>query len=535
MPLRVVAYCRVSTDQEDQRNSLQNQKQFFEAYITQNPDWELVDIYADEGITGTSVHKRKEFLRMIAAAENGAFDLILTKEVSRFSRNTIDTIAHTRRMHSLGVGIVFINDGIDTRDRDGELRLTIMASIAQEESRKTSERTKWGQKRSMERGVVFGNNSTYGYETQDGALTIRPQEAAVIRQIYHKFLCEGKGTHVIARELYEAGIATPKARQQPWSSAMIHRILCNEKYCGDLLQKKYVTLDFLSHKKIRNRGQEAHIYLRNHHEAIVSRTIFDQTQQELHRRAPHSDNTQRYSNRYWCSGKIRCGHCGSHFVLRKANRQGGAVYRSWCCHARAQYGNWKPTQAGDKVGCNMRMLNDKTLTDCVCYVLQQLAFDTDALRRELLLEIASLCEPVRDNGAQAALLRQMRMVQQKKENMMDAYFSEAINKSELEIMKQRYDAEIAGLEQQLATQEKTQNTTSPNFASLSNLQLQALLFSEEVFHEVIEQIAVYSAYIEITVRFLPMRFRLWYEITGRGKTYQTIIQRCALVSLEDAQ
>ena len=156
--LRVAAYCRVSTDSDDQANSFESQKLFFEQKINENKDWILADIYADKGISGTSTSKRADFNRMMRDAKTGKIDRIITKEVSRFARNTVDTLQYTRELKSFGVGVLFINDNIDTFDSDGELRLTIMASIAQEESRKTSERVKWGQKRQMEKGVVFGRN-----------------------------------------------------------------------------------------------------------------------------------------------------------------------------------------------------------------------------------------------------------------------------------------------------------------------------------------------------------------------------------------
>ena len=191
--LRVAAYCRVSTAQDDQLHSLEHQRRYFAEYISRRPDWALVEIYADRGLSGTTVH-RPAFQRMIAAAQAGEIDLILTKEVSRFARNTVDALAHTRALRRIGVGVVFITDNIDTRQNDGEFRLTIMASVAQEESRKTSERVKWGQRRSMEQGVVFGCNNIYGFDLRGGRLTVKPEEAAVIRTVYHKFPHEGKGT-----------------------------------------------------------------------------------------------------------------------------------------------------------------------------------------------------------------------------------------------------------------------------------------------------------------------------------------------------
>ena len=179
--LRVAAYCRVSTSQEDQRNSLENQRRYFSEYISRQPDWELVEVYADEGLSGTS-SDRPAFRRMLAAAAEEKIDLILTKEVSRFARNTVDTLAYTRLLRRQGVGIVFIGDHIDTRQNDGEFRLTIMASVAQEESRKISERVKWGQQRSMERGVVFGCDNIYGFSLQGGELMVKPEQARADRR-----------------------------------------------------------------------------------------------------------------------------------------------------------------------------------------------------------------------------------------------------------------------------------------------------------------------------------------------------------------
>ena len=197
--LTVVGYGRVSTDDDDQLNSLNNQTRFFGEYIERNSEWRFGGIYADEGITGTNTRKRDEFNKMIREALAGNIDLIITKEVSRFARNTVDTLSYVRLLKSKGVGVVFINDNIDSRDKDGEFRLTIMASVAQEESRKTSERVKWGQKRQMERGFVFGNGP-FGYKCEKGVLKIQEDEAVIVRDIFNRYVYEQKGISVIAKE-----------------------------------------------------------------------------------------------------------------------------------------------------------------------------------------------------------------------------------------------------------------------------------------------------------------------------------------------
>ncbi len=276
------AYCRVSTDSFDQINSFESQKRFFKEYIGKNPDWFLTEIYADKGLTGTSTKKRRAFNQMIADARAGRFSLILTKEVSRFARNTVDTLQYTRELKRLGIGVYFMNDNINTLDPDAELRLAIMASIAQEESRKTSERVKWGQKRRMEQGVVFGRDML-GYDVRDGKLFVNPHGAEVVRLIFDKFVNEGKSTYKIARELSEAGYKTVTGNNV-WSNTVVLKILRNEKYCGDLVQKKTFTPDYLTHEKKYNHGEEEKVILRDHHEPIISRAQWDSAQTRLRSR-----------------------------------------------------------------------------------------------------------------------------------------------------------------------------------------------------------------------------------------------------------
>ena len=234
--LRVAAYCRVSTDRDDQANSFESQQRYFREYIARQPGWELAGIFADEGLSGTSTKKRLAFQRMIACARARMLDLIVTKEISRFARNTLDSIYYTRELKRLGIGVLFLSDNLYTLDGDAELRLTILASIAQEESRRTSERVKWGQKRRMEQGVVFGRD-LLGYDVRGGVLIVNEPGAQIVRDIFRKFVNDGKGAHTIARELNEAGV--PAARGGPWRSSVILRILRNEKYKGDALLREY--------------------------------------------------------------------------------------------------------------------------------------------------------------------------------------------------------------------------------------------------------------------------------------------------------
>lgn len=326
--MKIAAYCRVSTDREDQANSFESQMRYYREYIERTPGWELYQIYADEGMSGTSTKRRIAFKKMIADSKAGKFELILTKEISRFARNTLDSIFYTRQLRSYGVGVFFVNDNINTRDSDAELRLTILSSIAQEESRRTSERVKWGQKRRMEQGVVFGR-SMLGYDVQHGAITINEDGAYVVRRIYHKFLEEGKGTYVIARELKEEGFLPMNANE--WNSSVIYRILRNEKYCGDLVQKKTYTPDFLTHEKRYNQGEEALVVIKNHHKAIIKREQFDKVQKVLDCRSKQQEMRTKYSNRYFFSSKVYCETCGKPYTARLRKRADGSDYLVWRC------------------------------------------------------------------------------------------------------------------------------------------------------------------------------------------------------------
>lgn len=383
----VAAYCRVSTDNEDQANSFESQQRYFRQYIERNPDWELYEIFADEGISGTNTRKRKEFNRMIACAKNGAFDLIITKEISRFARNTLDSIYYTRDLKKHGVGVIFLNDNINTLDGDAELRLAIMSSIAQEESRKTSERVKWGQKRQMEQGVVFGRDML-GYDVRGGKMYINEEGAKIVRLIFHKFVNEGKGTHVIARELREEG--TQPMRVKEWQNTVILRIIRNEKYCGDLVQKKTYTPDFLSHEKKYNRGQEEFVIIKDHHEPIISRELFDEANRILDERSLSPEGKAKHSNRYPFSGKIKCGRCGASYVARYKTRKDGSRYKAWRCYEAAQHGSPHTDKAGNQIGCTGQSIRNEDAAHLMYLVTKDLKFN----RRKITDNLLSVIKPI---------------------------------------------------------------------------------------------------------------------------------------------
>lgn len=525
--LRVAAYCRVSTDKEDQRNSLAAQQQFFRSYITQHTDWSLAGVFADEGLSGTSIRHRPQFSELIRQALAGEIDLIVTKEVSRFARNTVDTLQVTRQLKEKGVGVLFLNDNIDTRENDGEFRLTIMASVAQEESRKISERTRWGQQQAMKRGVVFGNNSIYGYTICRGKLAVQPEQAEVVRQVYHKFLVERKGTYTIARELTESGIRPPLRPSGAWTSSMVLKMLRNEKYCGDLLQKKYYTTDYLSHHKVLNEGAEEKILLRDHHEPIITREQFEAAQEELSRRAGTAADKRRFSARYWFSGKVRCGCCGRSFTIKRTSRVGDREYQRFVCR-----GHYDVT-----VRCQMRSVRGEIILACAQRILQELALDEDRIISDLLQELRELRQAqagdtVNTEKLRAALQRQ----QDRKDRAQEAFLDGDLSRADMQRLTERCEAEMARLQEQLEQAAHRQASLArgeDRFGEIRALLEQELAGGENVLDEVIKQITVYEDHFIVKVAELPVSFRVRVEGDGVGQDFRTLITECVPVA-EDA-
>lgn len=509
--IKVASYCRVSTDSRDQANSFEAQQRYFREYIERHPDWELYEIYADEGITGTSTKKRVQFNRMINDAYSGKFNLIITKEVSRFSRNILDTIAYTRELKALGTGVIFMSDGFSTLDPDAELRLSIMGSIAQEESRKTSSRVKWGQTRQMERGVVFGT-SMLGYSLRNGKLTIDPEGAEIVRQIFHKYGVEKKGTTMIARELREAGIKT-RTGNPVWSNSYILKILKNEKYAGDLIQKKTITPDYLTHAKKYNHGEEALVICRAHHAPIVSRELWDLVQTEIRQRCRCNPDAAGHSNRYIFSGKIRCAQCGGRFISRVKKRKDGSSYRRWGCGTAARDGSRKFDAQGNEIGCDVgKQIRDDLAVDILKSVIRSLPVDL----QEILQNAASAASCAFNAEIPAAegpeaLWNKIGRIEEKKAKAMDAFLSGVFSREEFQQLRQRYDAEAATLRGRLENSAVSSEMDAESVRAAFYDQAEAIItcktVSEICFKTLLEFMRIHkSGLVEVKLNRLPI---LW--------------------------
>lgn len=507
--IRVAGYCRVSTEKADQTNSFAAQQRYFRTYIARQPGWALCEIYADEGITGTSTRKRAEFNRMIEDARLGRFHLIVTKEVSRFSRNILDTIAYTRELKRLGIGVLFMNDGINTLEPDAELRLSIMASIAQEESRKTSARVKWGQTRQMERGVVFGH-SLLGYDVRNGVLSINPEGAGTVQLIFRKYGEEKKSTAVIARELRAAGYRTA-AGSTEWSAGHILKILKNEKYVGDLVQKKSFTPDYLTHEKKINHGEEALIVMANHHPPIIDRPLWDTVQAELRRRS-RSAGARSCSAEYVFSGKITCGECGAAFVPRCKYRKDGSFYRRWGCQRAASAGKPHQLPDGSSAGCAVgRMLRDDTAEKLVKIALCSLLFEREEITRTVCTLAAEAIdwEENRLSDGEERIRTEIDRTEKKKEGVLDAFFSGEITPEEMQTMRARYDQQLAELRQRLIPPRELECPRDIHaIREMTAAVLRGDVVSDALNRSLVERITVFGdRHIELKLSGLPL---IWH-------------------------
>ena len=386
---KAAIYARVSTEHEEQLSALENQKDWYKPILEQHPEWDIVEMYVDEGVTGTSAKKRKNFMRMIADAERGKFDLILTREVSRFARNTVDTLQYTRSLKAKGVEVFFINDNIKTFDGDGELRLTIMATLAQDESRKTSVRVKAGQQTSMENGVIYGNGNILGYDRVGKEMIINPEQAETVRMIYDWYLA-GEGIRSIQFKLEQAGRLTAMGKTT-WHMTNISKILKNTFYCGIITYHKQWTPDYLEQKKINNHGEIERTLVQGTHEPIVTVEEFETVQKRFKKHQkeyPESGAGQKreYGKRQpidiWV--ELLICECGHRFNRRLWHRESGHNLYSYQCYSSI------------KTGTVRTRLNKGISIDGVCPVPMVPSWKLAMMAKRIFKEFSKDTKPIAD-------------------------------------------------------------------------------------------------------------------------------------------
>ena len=341
--LRVAAYCRVSTDEEDQLHSYQSQVEHYTELIHANPKWKAAGIYADAGITGTQTAKRDEFNRLIQDCMDGKIDMVITKSISRFARNTLDTLTHVRMLKERGIAVFFEEENINTLSMDSELLLVVLSSVAQQEVENTSQHVKKGLKMKMMRGELVGFQGCLGYDysPETKQLTVNPKEAETVKYIFHRYL-QGAGGKMISRELMELGYRTKRGGVK-WRDSVIIQIIKNEKYKGDLILGKTFTVDPLSKRRIHNLGEEDQYYVANHHEAIVSAEDWEAAQQIRKKRAQSrkqavAGKRELMTRKYTFSSMLRCGFCGSKLTRRCWHANSKYERVIWQCMQWAKYG-----------------------------------------------------------------------------------------------------------------------------------------------------------------------------------------------------
>lgn len=342
--LRVAAYCRVSTKKDEQLGSYENQKAYYTEKIMANPNWTMADIFADEGITGTSACKRKDFLRMIRQCRKGKIDMILAKSVSRFARNTVDTLSYTRELRSMGIPVIFEEQNINSIYPESEFLITIHGAFAQSESEGISSRVKWGKHQAMRTGKANIQYKTLlGYEKgPDGEMVVNAEQAETVRKIYELYL-SGQTLRNI-KETLETGGFKNSAGTTEWTTSNLRTILSDEKYCGDVLLQKTFIQDCISKKVIKNTGQLPMYLIENHHEGIVSREKYNAVQAEMARRKAAKSPSKRastglaaYTSRYALSDRLVCGECGTLYRRCTWTRPDGKRV-VWRCVSRLDYG-----------------------------------------------------------------------------------------------------------------------------------------------------------------------------------------------------
>lgn len=443
---RVAAYARVSTDSEEQLSSYEAQVEFYTRYIKGNPGWEFVDVYTDEGISGTNIRKREGFNRMVNDALSGKIDLILTKSISRFARNTVDTLTTVRTLKDHKVEVYFEKENIYTLDTKGEVMLTIMGSLAQEESRSISENVTWGKRRSMEEGKFsLAYKCFLGYEKgEDGLPRIVEHEAEIIREIYQLFL-GGSTVRSIADHLTAKDIPTPAGKKK-WSVSTIMSILQNEKYKGDALLQKTYTADFLTKKVKKNCGEVPQYHIENSHPAIIDAETFDLVQKEIERRNPHRYQLHRSSP---LNAKIICGECGG-FYGRKV----------WHSNSKYRKSVWQCNHKFDNEShCSTPNLNEYEIENAFVIAFNQMLDDKadhlvrlEALQKELS-DTSSLDEQLKTATSEhARLLAELRRYMEENTRQIQDQTEYNRRFSEMDTACQKQEEIIAQFKKQLIDQ-----------------------------------------------------------------------------------
>ena len=502
--LRVAAYCRVSTDDEEQKTSYEAQIGYYTEKINQNPEWQMAGIFADEGISGTQAQKRPEFLKMIRLCRQRKIDIILTKSLSRFARNTVDSLGYIRELRALGIAVISEKENINTLTAESEMLITIMSCFAQAESESISKNVSWGVRQSFKNGnVPMQYARLLGYRKgHDGNAEIIPEEAEVVKEIYRCYL-DGMSMNLIADRLNEKGLTT-KGGSSPYRKMVVQRILTNEKYTGDaLLQKTHVT-DCITKKMRKNNGELPMYLVKNHHEPIISRSDFNRVQEEMARRSAKrtiadkltKTGQGKYSAKYALSELLFCGECGEHYRRVTWTAKGFKEIK-WRCVSRIQYGKKK---------CHSSpTVDEQALHRAIVSAINEFCEVKDDVAKALCESITEVLDPNQNGSIQAAQQRIDELVRNMDELIMLATVPETAENAMSDIAK--FSEEMKMLREFIETEKAKQAATQRGSDELNTIlerlgqeDFTLIEYDDVAVRQLIEKITVASN-DAITVRF----------------------------------
>ncbi len=501
LPLRVTFYARVSTDREEQLNSLGNQVQYYTELIRSKPAWTYVQGYIDEGISGTSTRKRDSFLRMIRDAREGRFDFIITKEISRFSRSTLDSIQYTQALLECGVGVLFQNDNINTLDPDSEFRLVVMAGVAQDEVRKLSERLKFGFRQAVQNGHVLGNDKLWGYDKKNCVLTINEPEAQVVRRVFHLYANEGLGLRRISQTLYDEGFTSRKGN--PFNVLTIRNMLENPKYKGWYCGHKSQTVDYRSKRKVFLDRSQWVMHPDPDIPAIVSEELWNRANALYRQRSREMmahQSAAQFHNRYPYSGKLLCEEHGTSFH-RQVRKSAGGAQEIWQCRMYRSRG---------RSGCSAPHPHTTELNQILAPLFRFLTPDPEAIADTVLSFLRAAAEEQTRPRDRERVRAELLALRAKKDRLLELSLADALSADEFRARNDGFNRQIQALEQQLALWKAEEETRQLSRERLDALK--AALEEELSFQNGVDPALVTTILDHIVVRKCSTREELHLEI-----------------------
>ncbi len=493
--MRVAAYCRVSTDSEDQLHSYRSQVQYYTDLIEKNKEWVMTEIYADEAITGTQITKREGFQRMISDCMDGKIDMVITKSISRFARNTLDTLKYVRMLKENNIAIFFEDENINTLTMDGELLLVVLSSVAQQEVENISDNVKKGLKMKMKRGELVGFQGCigYDYDPETKSISVNPDEVEIVKYIFTRYV-QGAGSFVISRELNELGYKTKLGND--WTQSTVIGVIKNEKYKGDILLGKTFTVDPISKRRLENLGEEDQFYIKNHHEPIISEEMFDKAQEILKKRgksrsALHqvsAGKREKFTRQYAFSCMLECGFCGSNLSRRRWHSGSNYSKVIWSCVTG--------TKKGKKFCPDSKGIPEKVIEDAFIESYKLLCGDNREVLDEFIERVEATLSESNIEKSIEKIDKEITSIENKKKKLLDMCLEDKIDQltyeAKMEELSEKAKKLLVERQDYVAKQEDEKNLKRRTKEFKALLEKNQVLeeFDRGVFESIIEKVIV---------------------------------------------